>query len=244
MPTPDPAQATPRRPARPLGEVLVVMLQLGTVAFGGPAVLVAMLWDETVRRRHWLADAEFLDVVGVVSVLGDPSSTQLAIVLPRAAGGLGRAGAGRGLLRPAAMRSCSPWPGPLSATVPGLAGHGPVGHGERGGAGPVLEPSELSGRRYGSAPRWSCATAITVRQLDWVGRYARGSRGRSSPSRVDRPREMSRIVGSAGSPKGSVQSSTPFAAIMRSASFASSRTLRPLGGALARLMQSASAGLR
>jgi chromate transporter len=80
---PDPAQATPRRPPRPLGEVLAVMLKLGTIAFGGPAVHVAMLRDETVRRRHWLEDAEFLDLFGTVSVLPGPSSTQLAIVLSR-----------------------------------------------------------------------------------------------------------------------------------------------------------------
>jgi chromate transporter len=80
---PDPAQATPRRPPRPLGEVLAVMLKLGTIAFGGPAVHVAMLRDETVRRRHWLEDAEFLDLFGTVSVLLGPSSTQLAIVLSR-----------------------------------------------------------------------------------------------------------------------------------------------------------------
>jgi chromate transport protein ChrA len=80
---PDPAQATPPRPPRPLGEVGAVMGKLGTIAFGGPAVHVAMLRDETVRRRHWLADAEFLDLFGAVSVLPGPSSTQLAIVLSR-----------------------------------------------------------------------------------------------------------------------------------------------------------------
>jgi chromate transporter len=63
--------------------VLAVMGKLGTIAFGGPAVHVAMLRDETVRRRHWLEDAEFLDLFGTVSVLPGPSSTQLAIVLSR-----------------------------------------------------------------------------------------------------------------------------------------------------------------
>jgi chromate transporter len=61
----------------------MVMLKLGTIAFGGPAAHVAMLRDETVRRRHWLADEEFLDLFGAVSVLPGPSSTQLAIVLSR-----------------------------------------------------------------------------------------------------------------------------------------------------------------
>ena len=59
------------------------MAKLGTIAFGGPAVHVAMLRDETVRRRAWLEDQEFLDLFGAVSVLPGPSSTQLAIVLSR-----------------------------------------------------------------------------------------------------------------------------------------------------------------
>jgi chromate transporter len=63
--------------------VLVVMGKLGTIGFGGPAVHVAMLREETVRRRRWLQDAEFLDLFGAVSVLPGPSSTQLAIVLAR-----------------------------------------------------------------------------------------------------------------------------------------------------------------
>jgi chromate transporter len=59
------------------------MLKLGTIAFGGPAVHVAMLREETVRRRRWLPDSEFLDLFGAVSLLPGPSSTQLAIALAR-----------------------------------------------------------------------------------------------------------------------------------------------------------------
>jgi len=66
-----------------LRDVVGVMLKLGTIAFGGPAVHVAMLREEAVRRRHWLADEEFADLFGAVSLLPGPSSTQLAIVLSR-----------------------------------------------------------------------------------------------------------------------------------------------------------------
>ena len=68
---------------RRLSEVVAVMFKLGTIAFGGPAVHVAMLREEAVRRRGWLADEEFLDLFAAVSVLPGPSSTQLAIVLSR-----------------------------------------------------------------------------------------------------------------------------------------------------------------
>ena len=68
------------------------MVKLGAVAFGGPTVHVAMLRDETVHRRHWLDDQEFLDLFGAVSILPGPSATQLAIVLSRRrAGWLGLA---------------------------------------------------------------------------------------------------------------------------------------------------------
>src|SRR4051794_34813989 len=66
-----------------LREVAALMLKLGTIAFGGPAVHVAMLRDETVRRRGWLDDRELLDLFAAVSLLPGPSSTQLAIVLSR-----------------------------------------------------------------------------------------------------------------------------------------------------------------
>ena len=59
------------------------MLKLGTIAFGGPAVHVAMLREETVRRRAWLDDGAFLDLFAAVSLLPGPSSTQLAIALSR-----------------------------------------------------------------------------------------------------------------------------------------------------------------
>ncbi len=68
---------------RRLREVVGLMAKLGTIAFGGPAVHVAMLRDEAVVRRGWVGEKEFLDLFGVVSVLPGPSSTQLAIVLSR-----------------------------------------------------------------------------------------------------------------------------------------------------------------
>jgi hypothetical protein len=45
---------------RLLRDTVSVMLKLGVIAFGGPAVHVAMLREEAVRRRRWLTDQEFL----------------------------------------------------------------------------------------------------------------------------------------------------------------------------------------
>jgi chromate transporter len=80
------------------------MLKLGTIAFGGPAVHIAMLRDEAVRRRQWLADEEFLDRLGAVSLLPGPSSTQLAMVLSRRrAGWVGLAVGGVCFIAPAML---------------------------------------------------------------------------------------------------------------------------------------------
>jgi chromate transporter len=86
----------------PLREIAAVMLKLGTIAFGGPAAHVAMLGDETVTRRRWLEDQEFLDLFGAVSILPGPSSTQLAIALSRRrAGRLGLVVGGACFIAPA-----------------------------------------------------------------------------------------------------------------------------------------------
>jgi chromate transporter len=56
-------------------------LRLGFTAFGGPAAHVAMMREEVVRRRHWLSDERFMDLIGVTNLLPGPSSTELAIYL-------------------------------------------------------------------------------------------------------------------------------------------------------------------
>jgi chromate transporter len=49
----------PSLPQR-LAEVAVLFIKLGITAFGGPAAHIAMMHDETVKRRKWLSDQEFL----------------------------------------------------------------------------------------------------------------------------------------------------------------------------------------
>lgn len=71
------------RGARPLAEVAGVFLKLGTIAFGGPAVHVALMREESVTRRHWVDEQEFVDGLGVTSVLPGPGSTQMSMVLGR-----------------------------------------------------------------------------------------------------------------------------------------------------------------
>ena len=62
-----------------LTEVAKLFLKMGITAFGGPAAHIAMMHDETVKRRQWLSDQEFLDLVGATNLIPGPNSTEMAI---------------------------------------------------------------------------------------------------------------------------------------------------------------------
>ncbi len=72
------AESTEIREAS-LGEIALVFLKLGTIAFGGPAAHLAMMEEEFVRRRHWITHAEFLDRLATANLIPGPSSTEVAI---------------------------------------------------------------------------------------------------------------------------------------------------------------------
>lgn len=93
-----------------LGEVARLFLKLGCIAFGGPAAHVALMREEVVRRRGWIGDEDFLDLVGAANLIPGPNSTELAIHL-----GYARAG-WRGLLVAGAC-----FIGPAVGIVLGLA---------------------------------------------------------------------------------------------------------------------------
>ncbi len=62
-----------------LRELGLLFLRLGTTAFGGPAAHVAMMQDEVVRRREWLSEERFLDLLGATNLIPGPNSTEMAI---------------------------------------------------------------------------------------------------------------------------------------------------------------------
>lgn|ERR1022692_937449 len=103
--TPELMTEVPRRlESRPLRELALLYLRLGTTAFGGPAAHIALMEDEVVRRRHWLTHEEFLDLLGVVNLIPGPNSTEMAIQIGyRVAGWRGLLIGGLCFILPAAL---------------------------------------------------------------------------------------------------------------------------------------------
>ncbi|MEJ7659352.1 MAG: chromate transporter [Hymenobacter sp.] len=85
-------------PATSLGELATLFLRLGTTAFGGPAAHVALMEDEVVRRRGWLTQQQFLDLLSAANLIPGPNSTELAIQHWLRAARLEGAAGGRHLL--------------------------------------------------------------------------------------------------------------------------------------------------
>jgi chromate transporter len=59
-----------------LREVAALMFRLGWTAFGGPAAHIAMLRAEVVKRRRWMTEQRFLDMIGAANLVPGPTSTQ------------------------------------------------------------------------------------------------------------------------------------------------------------------------
>jgi chromate transporter len=64
-----------------VGELARLFLRLGVTAFGGPPAHIAMMHDEVVRRRGWVSNERFADLVGATNLIPGPNSTELAIHL-------------------------------------------------------------------------------------------------------------------------------------------------------------------
>jgi len=63
---------------RRLLELAGVFLKLGTISFGGPAAHLAMMDDEVVGRRGWLAREQFLDLVAATNLIPGPNAVEMA----------------------------------------------------------------------------------------------------------------------------------------------------------------------
>ncbi|HTQ71786.1 MAG TPA: chromate efflux transporter [Acidocella sp.] len=68
-------------------EVLRIFLRLGLTCFGGPVAHIGYFREEFVRRRQWLDEHAYTDLVGLCQFLPGPASSQVGVSI-----GLMRAG--------------------------------------------------------------------------------------------------------------------------------------------------------
>jgi chromate transporter len=101
MMTPDaPPTSLPAR----LRELVTLFVKLGTISFGGPAAHVALMEAEVVRKRQWLTQQQFLDMLGAANLVPGPTSTEMAINVGFVrAGWIGLCVAGACFILPAAV---------------------------------------------------------------------------------------------------------------------------------------------
>ena len=115
-----------------LGELFRLFVQLGFVAFGGPAAHIAMLEDEVVSRRGWMDRQHFLDLVGATNLIPGPNSTEMVLHIGyEQAGWKGLCVAGVSFILPAVLLTgLAAWAyvtwGTLPAVEPFLVGIKPA----------------------------------------------------------------------------------------------------------------------
>lgn len=69
------------------GEVLAAFLVLGLTSFGGPVAHIGYFREAFVKRRGWISEAAFADLVALCQFLPGPASSQVGFAI-----GLSRAG--------------------------------------------------------------------------------------------------------------------------------------------------------
>jgi chromate transporter len=72
-----PRETDPATPWR----VFVTFLRLGLTSFGGPTAHLGYFRDELVRRRGWVDDATYADLLALCQALPGPASSKLGIAL-------------------------------------------------------------------------------------------------------------------------------------------------------------------
>ena len=85
-------------------ETFLVFLRLGLTSFGGPVAHLGYFRETFVRRRRWLDEAAFADIVALCQFLPGPASSQTGIAIGMVhAGAPGAAAAWLGFTAPSAI---------------------------------------------------------------------------------------------------------------------------------------------
>lgn len=62
-----------------LKEVAKLFFKLGSIAYGGPTAHIAIMEDEVVKKRKWMTQQHFLDMVGATNLIPGPNSTEMTM---------------------------------------------------------------------------------------------------------------------------------------------------------------------
>jgi len=74
-------------------QIFLLFLRLGLTSFGGPAAHLGFFHDEFVKRRRWLSDSAYGEVVALCQLLPGPASSQVGLTLGYLRGRYAGAGA-------------------------------------------------------------------------------------------------------------------------------------------------------
>ncbi|MBA1398103.1 MULTISPECIES: chromate efflux transporter [Staphylococcaceae] len=69
--------------------IFLVALKLGLLSFGGPTAHLGYFYDEYVKKRKWLDEKEYSDLVALCQFLPGPASSQVGIGIGTIRGGIG-----------------------------------------------------------------------------------------------------------------------------------------------------------
>lgn len=84
--------------------VFLIFLRLGLTSFGGPAAHIGFFQEEFVRRRRWLTDGAYGELVALCQLLPGPASSQVGLAIGLLQGGYrGAAAAWLGFTLPSAV---------------------------------------------------------------------------------------------------------------------------------------------
>jgi chromate transporter len=81
-------QTKPHSKIRTLLEILAVSSKLGLTSFGGPIAHLGYFHEEYIRRRKWMDERSYADLVALCQFLPGPASSQVGIGIGLVRGGL------------------------------------------------------------------------------------------------------------------------------------------------------------
>src|SRR3954454_19846645 len=69
------------QPFYTLWQLVLYMLRLGTLGFGGPVALAGYMHRDLVERRAWISEADYKEGLALAQLMPGPLAAQLAMYL-------------------------------------------------------------------------------------------------------------------------------------------------------------------